>query len=235
MISLAPKDRANAATIPSLPGIYKILNKVNNKFYIGSATNLATRRNGHLCLLRQNKHFNKHLQNSYNKYGKDNFIFSVLLIVDKEMLISYEQLLVDNLKPQYNKSIICVNTSLGRKLSDETKAKISKSKTGKKINYNPYTHLNRNLTPEVRKKWSKPGESHNCALLTNNDVQEIRKLLSEGKLYMKEIAKQFNVSCATIGDIKYNRSWTHLPLPEGITYPALSTLRKRPKFNRVIT
>ena len=61
-----------------LSGIYKITNKVNGKFYIGSANNLKRRKWEHFCNLKHNKHCNKKLQYSYNKYSKENFKFEIL-------------------------------------------------------------------------------------------------------------------------------------------------------------
>ena len=58
-------------------GIYKITNIINNKVYVGSAVNVTYRFKTHKRLLKQNKHFNTHLQSSYNKYGKDNFKFEM--------------------------------------------------------------------------------------------------------------------------------------------------------------
>lgn len=52
-------------------GIYKIINSVNKKFYIGSsARNLNYRWRIHLYRLGKQNHDNKHLQSAYNKYGK---------------------------------------------------------------------------------------------------------------------------------------------------------------------
>ena len=59
-------------------GIYKITNKQNDKFYIGSSTNIEMRWYAHKSYLRRNVHANQHLQNAWNKYGEDNFIFSIL-------------------------------------------------------------------------------------------------------------------------------------------------------------
>lgn len=60
-------------------GIYKIRNKLNGKFYIGSSSNIPRRwRDGHLNKLNKNKHDNQHLQNSWNKYGKDTFEIEIL-------------------------------------------------------------------------------------------------------------------------------------------------------------
>lgn len=58
--------------------IYSITNKLNNKVYIGSTKSFKRRKYSHLNDLKNNKHHSIHLQNSYNKYGKDNFEFSIL-------------------------------------------------------------------------------------------------------------------------------------------------------------
>ena len=62
-------------------GIYRIRNLTNNKFYIGSAVNLNKRKNQHFHYLRNNKHHNKPLQNSYNKYGESSFIFNMTAVL----------------------------------------------------------------------------------------------------------------------------------------------------------
>lgn len=56
--------------------IYKIVNKINGKFYIGSTINLEKRKNRHLNSLRNNIHHCFHLQKAYNKYGEDAFYFT---------------------------------------------------------------------------------------------------------------------------------------------------------------
>ena len=56
--------------------IYKILNKANGKFYIGSTNKVSRRWTHHKSNLKYNRHCNQKLQRAYNKYGKDNFEFS---------------------------------------------------------------------------------------------------------------------------------------------------------------
>lgn len=79
-----------------IAGIYLIRNIINNKCYIGSSYHTDKREKEHFGRLYNNKHHNIHLQNSYNKYGKDNFKFYVIEIVDekdfnKNFLLEREQ------------------------------------------------------------------------------------------------------------------------------------------------
>ena len=59
-------------------GIYKIINIVNNKEYIGSSLNMPRRHYDHLSHLRRNTHHSKKLQASYNKYGEESFVFETI-------------------------------------------------------------------------------------------------------------------------------------------------------------
>jgi group I intron endonuclease len=54
-------------------GIYKLVNRATKQCYVGQSQRCKKRIKEHLRLLRYNKHPNPHLQNSYNKYGADNF------------------------------------------------------------------------------------------------------------------------------------------------------------------
>lgn len=65
-------------------GIYKIINIINNKFYVGSAVDLKRRKTRHFSELRNGKHNNAKLQNSWNKYGEGSFIFVVVEELDKD-------------------------------------------------------------------------------------------------------------------------------------------------------
>ena len=58
--------------------IYKIINAVNNKFYVGSAVNFEKRKSRHLWRLRRGDHVNKKLQAAWNKYGEHAFVFAVV-------------------------------------------------------------------------------------------------------------------------------------------------------------
>ena len=59
-------------------GIYKIINVINNKFYVGSAVDLKRRKTRHYSELRTGKHKNRHLQSAWNKHGENAFVFVVV-------------------------------------------------------------------------------------------------------------------------------------------------------------
>ena len=59
-------------------GIYKIINVVNNKFYVGSAENFTRRKRVHWWMLRRGTHGNKHLQAAWGKYGEQAFTFAIV-------------------------------------------------------------------------------------------------------------------------------------------------------------
>ena len=91
-------------------GIYQITNTINGKKYIGQSKNLKKRLINHKSLLLHNKHPNKHLQNSVEKYGIENFNFSIITYCKKNQLNSFEQWFIChsgtcNEKYGYNKTI----------------------------------------------------------------------------------------------------------------------------------
>jgi group I intron endonuclease len=114
-------------------GIYQIVNQVNGKRYIGSAVNLEQRKISHFNTLTMKIHKNRYLQFVYNKYGKNNLKFEILLYCDKENLLFYEQRSINsyNFKELYNISKTA-GSNLGMKFSEEHKAKIGMSNRGKK-------------------------------------------------------------------------------------------------------
>jgi len=84
-------------------GIYQIQSKIKpTRIYIGSSRDITKRWNDHLRLLGKNKHHSSKLQSHFNKYGKDDFQFSILTGCDKENLIPNEQFFIDFYKPYFN-------------------------------------------------------------------------------------------------------------------------------------
>lgn len=142
-------------------GIYKIINLVNGKFYIGSSCNLKAREYDHFRTLENNCHRNKYLQHAYNKYGKYNFKFEIIEVFKnapkdkkelKDLLLEREQYYLDILQPfgetGYN-FLPTAGSNLGIKFSDESKKKMSLSRIGK----NHWT-TKKSFTEEAKVKMS---------------------------------------------------------------------------------
>lgn len=83
-------------------GIYMITNLINNHRYIGSSVNVYTRLLRHRAILRSNTHFNPHLQNAWNKYQENNFIWTLLEKCTEDSRFEREKYYIDLLKPEYN-------------------------------------------------------------------------------------------------------------------------------------
>jgi group I intron endonuclease len=122
-----------------LGGIYSIVHIESGKLYIGSALLFYKRWSEHKINLLRNRHPNKRLQNSWNKYGEDAFKFEVIEIIDnptKEILEQREQYWIDyhnsaNRKIGFNIRKIAIS-NLGFKHSEETKQKMRLAHLGKK-------------------------------------------------------------------------------------------------------
>lgn len=110
-------------------GIYKIVNLLNGKVYIGSGLDIFRRWREHKNHLKAQKHHNVRLQRAWNKYGEDAFEFIVIEYCLKEFLNMREQYWIDsvnacNNKTGYNIAPIA-GSNRGIKYSEATRLKMS--------------------------------------------------------------------------------------------------------------
>ena len=76
-------------------GIYCIINTINNKRYIGLTNDLWRRISEHRRHLKEDIHYNNHLQRAYNKYGRISFDVSILEFCDEAILPEREIYWID--------------------------------------------------------------------------------------------------------------------------------------------
>jgi len=158
-------------------GVYKIINMINGKTYIGSTSISFNKRwSSHKCLLNKNKHTNVLLQKAWNKYGGKSFIFEIVEIVDDKInVLNREQHYIDeiNIENKENYYNICkiAGSTIGMKHSDETKLKISMKNTGcvrsdifkqniSNLHKNNKYNLGRVMSNETKDKISKNNTGH---------------------------------------------------------------------------
>lgn len=110
-------------------GVYQIQNKINGKSYVGSAQNLASRYSKHLLNLREKTHHSRKLQNAWEKYGAESFVFNILEKCSMQQLLLREQYYIDKLNTYKNGYNILPNAGswLDAKHSEISKNKIKES------------------------------------------------------------------------------------------------------------
>lgn len=124
--------------IGKISGIYLILNKINNKYYVGSSKTIKSRWKKHKQRLRHNTHHNIKLQNAWNKYGEDNFEFHVVELAEESQLLLVEQKYLDWCKLYSDTNYIINYDSLSqmdrakwlKTISDNVKLNIEKHESG---------------------------------------------------------------------------------------------------------
>jgi len=120
--------------------IYKIINIINGKIYIGQTTqNLEKRMSKHFSDAKTKRKKSYKIHNAINKYGRDNFKYEVIEYVDNQILLNERECYwikyYDCIKNGYNILVGgMIGRSkiwLGRKHTEETKKKMSIAQKGK--------------------------------------------------------------------------------------------------------
>jgi group I intron endonuclease len=165
-----------------ISGIYKIVNKINKKYYVGSSKNISGCINGrwirHKKDLNANIHCNTHLQRAWNKYGSENFKFLIIeRNISEEKLLEYEQKYLDIAKTEkdkcYNVSFIAgriiMTEKIKRKIGDANRGKKHSEETKKKISQNSSKYwLGKHLSEETKQKLSRKNSGKNHLFYKKN-------------------------------------------------------------------
>lgn len=149
--------------------IYKIINLVNDKFYVGSTINKKVRFRQHRKLLRGNRHHCKHLQAAWNKYGEAKFVFEV--VEEVPVAVSLQEVEERWLKEHVGREY-CYNTghsadapwrnapayktpNFGRVMAEDQKAQISAAlKEFYAADYNNHPRVGTTHSAETKAKIS---------------------------------------------------------------------------------
>lgn len=110
--------------LKSVIGVYMLFNIVNGKRYIGSSIDLYNRLHEHLHNLKNGKSHNKYMQDDFNEYGEDCFIYSILEYSNGLSVRDLEHRYIKFMKPEYNYSENYAS-NFKREVSNEVRNKIS--------------------------------------------------------------------------------------------------------------
>lgn len=190
--------------IGKISGIYKIINKINGLYLVGSSKNL----NGRDCRWKQhkkdarkNKHCNPKFQNAWNKYGENCFEFVIVEKVEpiEKLLLETEQKYLDIAKMEKDKCYnLCFIVNRGPEWTDEMKEKISnfhknriksslecqhisESKRGK-----PAHNKGHPISDEQRQKLSKI----NMGKKLSEEVKKKISMANKGRIVSEETKKK---------------------------------------------
>jgi group I intron endonuclease len=150
-----------------ITGIYTITNSLNNKRYVGFSNNIDKRLGRHIQDLNKNKHHSGHLQDSWNKYGKDNFLFETLIECEERFLPSEEHYWATMLNvhnPEFGYNVRSTHPEGKNRQTENTKNKIALSNTGK----------TRNLEQKVKMSNSAKNKFSNGFIVWNKGKQDIK-------------------------------------------------------------
>lgn len=182
-------------------GIYEIGNRENGHKYIGSSANIEKRWRLHIRLLERNKHHCRHLQNAWNKYGKDLFVFSIIELCSVENLFDREQFFLDTTSPEYNVSP-SARTRRGTKASPETRIKLSLSHTGKELTQKQKDNIlilaskwkGSKHTLESKQKMSKAMKGKYIGRKMSDEIREKISLSLKGRKLSVETLERMSIA-----------------------------------------
>lgn len=157
--------------MPLQSGIYRIVNCISGKCYVGSTKDFTKRKMRHLYALRHNEHHSSHMQKSFNLYGEDAFKWEIVeeVIPDRILLFERETYWVQHFQPEYNASQVSA-TLLGSKQSPEHIRKKAEALKGHDVS----KENRQKLAERSREMWANrtPEEKRAITQKRSEEVQE---------------------------------------------------------------
>lgn len=164
-----------------ISGIYKIINKANGKYYVGSSRDISTRWSTHKRALSKRCHRNLKLQCAWDKYGEDSFEFVMVenCSPDRVALLAAEQ---NHLNKARGDQSVCYNLSFlagSVEFTEAVRKKLSeKSKNRKRRKGIPHS-------AETKMKMSKAQSGSRHSMFGKSPSEETRRKMSEAHLGKK--------------------------------------------------
>ena len=201
--------------------LYSIKNLLSGKQYVGKANDPDHRWKEHLACARLNPILV--IDYAIRKYGAENFTFEVIgEFESEELAYLYESFEIQNrfsLVSQfgYNVSAGGRGGKAGFLLSEEVRKRISEKRKGMKFTDQHRANLSKAFTgrkhsAETRLKMSqsRQGSKNSQSKLSEEHVEIIKQCLLTRCKTQIQLAREYNVSVATIKAIKSGRLWSHV-------------------------
>lgn len=199
-------------------GIYQIKNLLSNKVYIGQSVHLYNRLKDHINSLKRNGSRCRYLQNSFNKYGTENFEFKILLYCEPEELTYYEDAIEKSHRPNCYNIRECADSNKGFKHSEETKQKLSAST--KEFGGHP-------MSIESRQKLSATNMGHFVSMETRQKLS-IAQLGKSAPNKGRKMSAEFKLRCSLAHKGKTLSEETKLKLISKLTgHPVSEETRRK--------
>lgn len=175
-------------------------------------------------MLNRGNHRNRLLQEDYDIHGLDNFLFTVLEVVDDDIRYDQEQKWMNEYRDQgllYN-ILPLAGKATGRVHFEETKRKLSQTMKGRRpslvtLRASADARRGKPMPEETRRKMSEAhrrrdsrGSNSTSAKLSESKVSAILRRLSSGEL-QKDLAREYGVAKGTISKIWIGETWTNVP------------------------
>lgn len=153
-----------------VPAAYVIVHPSSGGSYIGSTKDMSDRIGDHQTSLERGKHRSKGLQAAYNRDPELRWM--IVRVKDEEMARYHEQVLLDGYlaegKLVFNTGTVTSSPNKGTMFSDETRAKMSVTRTGKP----PSPKWVENVTKSSREFRGRPVWINNVRYQSVPDAQE---------------------------------------------------------------
>lgn len=184
-----------------ISGVYRIVCYKNGDYYYGSSKNILRRWGQHKRRLRVNEHVNNRLQSVWNKYGELSFRLELIELVPEENLqVTETKYLTEHFGNPH-----CMNLTMDANApmrnikrgspSKDTREKISKTLTGRKIEPCVREKISNTLTQYVKTDIHKrnlslanTGKSHSI------ESRQKISLAKKGTIHTKETKEKMSKS-----------------------------------------